>query len=303
MADAPSGRQVGIDAGGQRATLVEVGGGIREYVVDGRHVLDGYPVDEMCSGARGTPLAPWPNRLADGRYTFDGRDHQLPLTEPSGHNAIHGLLRWANWTVREEQPSRAVLGVVLHPQTGYPFTLDMAVEYALDGNGLTVTTTATNRGASPCPFACGQHPYLTPGGPTVDGATLSFAATTSLVTDERGLPTGTAEVAGTALDFRTPHPIGDTVLDHAFTGLERDSDGLAVVRLSGPDGHPTDLWADRSYPYLQLFTGDTQAPDKRRRGLAVEPMTAPPDALRTGEGLLVLAPGESFTGRWGIRPG
>ena len=310
MKIAPSGEQFAIAAGTHQVTLVEVGGGIREYLHEGRHVLDGYPEDAMCSGARGTPLLPWPNRLADGSYTFADTTYQVPLSEPDRHNAIHGLLRWSNWTRRAGDESHVVLGTVLHPQPGYPFPLDVAIEYTVadqDGGGrragLTVATTATNLGDTPCPFASGQHPYLAPGTPTVDAATLRLAARRWLPTDQRGLPTGTAPVAGSPLDFGTPRPIGDTVLDHAFTGLARDADGLAWVELSSPDGWRTRLWADRHYPFIQLYSGDTQAPARRRRSLAVEPMTSPPNAFRSADSLIVLEPEESLTTTWGIQPG
>ena len=66
------------------------------------------------------------------------------------------------------------------------------------------------------------------------------------------------------------------------------------------------LWADALWSHVMVFTGDTLAPERRRRGLAVEPMTCAPDAFNTGEGLRVLAPGESVTCSWGVtlrRPG
>ena len=83
MTFAPSGRQFEISAGDQHATIVEVGGGIRSYRAGDRDVLQPYPPGQMCDGAHGTPLIPWPNRLADGRYRFGGTDHQVALTEPS----------------------------------------------------------------------------------------------------------------------------------------------------------------------------------------------------------------------------
>jgi aldose 1-epimerase len=93
----PSGEQVEIRQGAQRAVVVEVGGGLRCYDVDGRKVLDGYGVDEMVTGARGQPLIPWPNRLHGGTYTWDGAEHVVPLDEPEQGNALHRLCRWRNW--------------------------------------------------------------------------------------------------------------------------------------------------------------------------------------------------------------
>jgi aldose 1-epimerase len=299
----PSGKQIAIAAGDQRAVIVEVGGGLRCYAAAGRELVDGYGADEMSSSGRGQVLMPWPNRLQDGNYEFDGRRYQLPLNEPERSNAIHGLVRWASWTAALQQPHRAVMDYVLHPQPGYPFTLAISIEYALSDRGLTVRTTATNLGAVACPFGCGAHPYLTLGTPSIDHLMLRVPGQTILRSNERGLPTGTEAVAGTAYDFRQPRRIGSTRLDTAFTDLARDADGFARVELRDPNaGTQVSLWVDRSYRYVMVFTGDALA-NVNRRSLAVEPMTCPPNAFRTGEALVRLEPGSSFTGTWGIARG
>ncbi len=297
----PSGEQFELSHGDQRATVVEVGGGIRCYTEGSRPLLDGYSGEEMCSGGRGQPLIPWPNRLRDGRYEFGGERLQLALSEPERGNAIHGLVRWASWSLVERAPARVVLGHVLHPRPGYPFALRLHLEYELSPLGLTVTTRAQNVGAKPCPYGAGAHPYLAPATPLVDDAVLTVPAREWLRTDERGIPCGSAPVEGTAYDFRRPRPIGPSVLDTAYTGLERDADGRARVELSGADGaHRVSLWVDEGYRYVMVFTGDTLAPGRRRRGLAVEPMTCAPNAFRSGEGLRVLEPGEEWSCRWGV---
>jgi aldose 1-epimerase len=299
---APSGEQFEITAGEQRATVVEVGGGIRCYAVGGRNVLDPYPVEAMCDGAHGTPLIPWPNRLGDGRYSFDGHDYQVALTEPTRHNAIHGFLRWRQWRAVERKPDRVVMGVRLHPLSGYPFALDARVGYALDADGLTVTTTVTNIGERDCPFGAGQHPYLSPGDGPIDDCSLQVPAAARILTDdERSLPCGREPVSGTQLDFADGVTIGARQIDSAFTDLDRDGNGFAAARLTAPDGSAVELWMDAHFPYMEIYTGDDLAPARRRRGLAVEPMTCAPDAFRSGEGLLRLAPGEYFSGRWGVR--
>jgi aldose 1-epimerase len=299
----PSGRQITIAAGDQHAVVVEVGGGLRSYSAGGRELVDGYKADEMSSSGRGQVLIPWPNRLRDGSYQFDGRQHQLPLNELEHRNAIHGLVRWATWTTAEHEPHRAVMEHVLYPQPGYPFSLGISIEYSLLDSGLQVRTTATNLGTDPCPFGSGAHPYLTLGTATIDRLMLRVPAGTVLRSDERGLPIGTSAVNDTEYDFRKPTPIGSTTLDHAFTDLERDQDGIARVELRDPDrGTEVSLWVDQSYPYVMLFGGDP-LPNVRRRSLAVEPMTCPPNAFRTGEALIRLEPGSSFNGRWGIARG
>jgi aldose 1-epimerase len=300
---APSGEQIAITAGDQQAMVVEIGGALRSYSAGGRDLVDGYRVNEMSSSGRGQALIPWPNRIQDGSYEFDGRRHQLPLNEPERRNAIHGLVRWVAWNASAREPHQVVMEHILHPQPGYPFLLKLRIEYSLSDSGLRVRTTATNIGTDRCPYGCGAHPYLTLGTPTVDHLILRVPARTVLRSDERGLPTGTEAVGNTTYDFRKPRRIGSTTLDHAFTDLERDEDGVARVELRDPDrGTQVWLWVDASYPYLMLFSGDP-LPDVRRRSLAVEPMTCPPNAFRTGDALISLEPGSSFTSTWGIARG
>jgi aldose 1-epimerase len=296
----PSGQQFEISCGEQRVTIVEVGGGVRSYQMGSRPVLDPYPADAICDGAHGAPLIPWPNRLEDGRYRFDNVDYQLPLTEPERGNAIHGLLRWRSWYSLEHETDRVVMGTRLHPLPGYPFALDVRISYQLVNDGLQVRTTATNVGEHACPFGSGQHPYLSSGEGLVDGCQLKLDARARVMTDERQLPIGREPVDGTLLDFRRARPIGDLRIDSGFTDLTRDPTGRATVTLSGADGATTVLWADESYSVIQLYTGDTLAPHRRRRGLAAEPMTCPPNAFRSGEGVTRLEPGETATSTWGV---
>ncbi|HET9691202.1 MAG TPA: aldose 1-epimerase family protein [Acidimicrobiales bacterium] len=298
----PSGEQLEIRHGEQRAVIVEVGGGIRAYSVGARAVLDPYGVDDMCPGAHGTPLIPWPNRLGDGRYHFDGTDYQVPLTEPDKRNAIHGFLRWRSWRAVDHGESSVVMGTCLYPLKGYPFLLDVEVAYRLDDDGLTVATTATNRGDQPCPYGSGQHPYLSPGDGLIDDCTVHLDAATRILTDdERQLPRGREPVEGTAYDFRHGKRLGDLELDYPFTDLARDDRGRAWVRLVGTDGASAEIWVDEHYPIVELFSGDTLEPDRRRRGLGTEPMTCPPNAFQSGDHLVRLEPGDSITTSWGAR--
>jgi aldose 1-epimerase len=300
VAAPPSGEQFEIRHGDQRATIVEVGGGIREFFAGERAVLEPFPPEAICDGGHGAVLLPWPNRIGDGRYSFDGAERQLALTEPGRRNAIHGLLRWVPWRALEHEPGRVLMGARLHPHPGYPFELEVSVEYRLGDDGLTVTTTTRNLGESACPYGTGQHPYLSPGEGTIDECVLEFGAATVITTDaERGLPTGRESLDGGELDFRRPRRLGAAVIDCPFTDLERGEDGMARARLTGTDGLTVELWVDSSHPVVELFTGDTLAPGRRRTGLAVEPMTCPPDAFRSGESLTRLEPGETFTSSWG----
>jgi aldose 1-epimerase len=297
-----SGEQIDLRHGDHHAVVVEVGAGLRRYELGERKVLDGYGIAELPAGSRGQVLVPWPNRVRDGRYEWEGRTLQLDITEVANHNAIHGLLVWSNWTVAERDAARVVMAHDLHPSPGYPFDLRLEMTYELDDGGLTLTATAVNEGDSECPFGFGFHPYIAaPGAEVIDECEVKLPADSVQLVDEQMIPYAHEPVAGTAFDFRVPRPIGQTVLDHCFLGLSRDSDQLARATIAGPAGTTT-LWSDAACSYLQVYSGDTLVPALRRRGLALEPMSCPPNAFASGEGLVRLAPGERYVGRCGISP-
>jgi aldose 1-epimerase len=298
----PTGTQHGIAYGDQRAVVTEVGATLRSYEAAGEPVIDGFAVDEVSTAGRGQVLAPWPNRLEDGRYTYGGVDGAAALDEPQRANAIHGLVRWRPWTLDDRADDAVTMRCVLHPQPGYPWLLEVGVRYALGPGGLTVETDATNRSSTPAPFAIGFHPYVTVGTERIDGARLTVPAGEHLAADDRGLPTGRHAVIGSDLDFIKTRPLGASRLDTAFTALDRDADGLAAAVLERPDGsRAVRVWVDPAFRYLMVYTGDTLEPAERRRGgVAIEPMTSPPNAFRSGIDLVELAPGATWRGRWGI---
>jgi aldose 1-epimerase len=201
----------------------------------------------------------------------------------------------------DRQGDRVMLAHTLLGRPGYPFCLRTEAEYRLDpAAGLEVTITARNEGSGPAPYGTGSHPYLTAQTPLVDDCSLVLPAGRWLPAGARDIPRGPAEdVTGGPFDFRQPRRIGGTSINHAFTALERDGTGRAWAWLSA-DTAEAGLWAGDGYRWLQVFTGDTLAEGHRRRALAIEPMTCPPNALATGEDLLVLEPGGSVSHSWGI---
>jgi aldose 1-epimerase len=297
-----TGAQYEIAADGYRAVVTELGAGLRDLRHDDRPLIAAYQADELPPGAAGQLLLPWSNRIDGGRYTIAGSEYQLDLSEPAAGNAIHGLTRWSAWSLARREAGVVVLRQDLLGRTGYPFRLDLEVEYRLGSEaGLTVSVTARNTGSRPAPYGTGSHPYLTAGAPAVDGCELTLPVSRWLPADPRGIPSGPpGDVAGTPFDFRAARPVGTVTLDHAFTGLERDEAGLAWARLTG-DGAGAALWAGPGYRWLQVFTADTLGPAQRRRAMAIEPMTCPPNAFVTGTDLLILEPGETVTHRWGIQ--
>jgi aldose 1-epimerase len=297
-----TGAQYQIRAGDYEATVTGLGAGLRRLCHAGQPVLAGYQPDELPPAGAGQLLAPWPNRIDRGRYSFRGSDYQLDLSEPAAGNAIHGLTRWAGWQEAGRSGAAVTLAHLLHGRPGYPFCLELTAAYRLSpGTGLQVTITARNAGSRPAPYGTGCHPYLTAGAPVIDECELELPAGQWLPAGERGIPAGAPQdIAGTPFDFRVPRPVGGTSMDHALTGLARDADGRAWARLTGP-GTQVALWAGPGYRWLQVFSGDGLAPERRRRALAVEPMTCPPNAFASGTDLLVLEPGASVSHDWGIQ--
>ncbi len=298
---APSGEQFEITAAGYRAVITESGAALRVLEHGGLPLIDGFAEDEMSPGGRGQLLMPWPNRIRDGKYSFGGRDLQLALTEPKRANASHGLARWAAWTVEEHTTTSVSLVLRVMAQTGYPWTVDLHVLYDLAADGLTVTQTATNLSGEPAPYACGAHPYLCVGS-GIDQLELTLPASTRTLADDRLIPTQIVPVDDEH-DFRTRRPIGGVVFNETYGDLGR-VDGIATASLRAPGGRGVELWVDENIPWLLLYSAD-DAPGRERRSLAIEPMTAPPNAFNSGTDLVALAAageiGDELSVTWGIR--
>lgn len=300
MATPLSGTAVRIEAGGYVADIASVGATLRALSYRGRELVVPFLADEVRPFFRGVTLAPWPNRVVDGRYRFDGAVQQLALTEPERGHALHGLVGWLDFAVVWQDAGHAILEAVVEAQTGYPHRLTVRVTFALDRDGLRVEVGATNTGATDAPYGASFHPYLVAGPGRVDDWVLEFAARTVMtVTADRLVPTGLAEVADGPFDFASPHTIGGLRIDHAFTGLARDDAGIATLRLTSAETGVQLAW-DSGSPWLQIHTGDRPEPSLSRIGLAVEPMTCPPDAFNSGVDLVVLGPGDTRSDGWTI---
>jgi aldose 1-epimerase len=299
-----SGTQVTLSAGGYRASIASIGASVRSLQFEGRDLIVPFDEDSIRPVYRGATLVPWPNRVVDGTYELDGEVQQLGLTEPARGHALHGLAGWRDYEVREQSESSATLFVTIPAQLGYPRRLDIAVTFTLSDAGLHTTVTATNTGRGTAPFGTAPHPYLKAGDGLVNDWTLSLPADEVLtVTEDRLIPTGRASVTeadGGVYDFRTAHRIDDTFIDHAFTGLGRDAEGNTEVRLTAADGSGVVMRWGAECPWVQVHTADRPEPEMNRVGLAVEPMTCPPDAYNSGDDLILIEPGESASASWTI---
>jgi aldose 1-epimerase len=294
VSDPPTGADFELRRGRQRLVVTEVGAGVRSWTVGGQELLASFNAGDYDAAFCGRVLVPWPNRVRDARYEFDGAEHRLEVSEPERGNALHGLVLHSRWHGVRTSARRVSLAYELHPRPGYPFTLRLGVSYELASGGVVMTLHATNVGAERAPFGAGFHPYLTPGTTSVDDMLLEVPAHVRVPVDERLLPSGSpTRVEGTELDLRRARRLGALRLDACFGELGRSPAGVARVRLGANAGAgQLTVWLDDRFRFVQVFTADA--------AIAVEPMTCAPDAFNTGDGLVVLEPGASFTGRCGL---
>lgn len=293
-----------LERGTVRAELGTVAALLRSLTVDGVSLVEHTPADQTPPFGNGIVLVPWPNRVRDALWTLDGEPQQLDITEVARGGALHGLLRFTDYAVREQAPDAVTLGALIAPQHGWPFILDTWVRYALEPDGMTVTHGVRNLSSRPAPWAVGTHPFLRLGDVPVEQLTLTVPAASYFAVDERLNPTSEQPVTA-ANDLRIPRPVGELDLDTAYgtlthaavSGSRGDS-----AWLEAPDGSRTTLWQDLDWGYVQVFTTDEFPRDGvLGRGVAVEPMTAPPDALNSGQGLNWIEPGAAWEGSWGLR--
>jgi galactose mutarotase-like enzyme len=301
----PSADQLTISGGGTEAVIVTLGAALRTLTQDGSPLVDGFSESEPVPYGRGQLCIPWPNRIGKGQYTWDGRDIQAGWSEPGRQAALHGLVRWAIWDVRDHQADSVTLGYRLCPLDDYPFLVDFEITYTASADGLTCELTATNKGAADAPYGFAAHPYLRVGDSHIDECQVSLSARKVVLTDEMLMPRELADVEGTIYDFRATAPLVDRDIDNAYTGLDVDADGLSWVTLWGPGGaDATSMWWEAAPgSWFQMCTGDGFFPEWRRRGVAMEPMTCPPNAFQSGEDVIRIAPGAESVIRWGIKRG
>jgi len=302
---APTGDQFALSKstphGDAIAVITEVAASLRILSIGGIDLTEPYGDDVVPPFGDGIVLVPWPNRVKDGLWIHEGTAQVLDITEPALHNALHGLLRDRPYLLAERTPDAVTLAATVHPTRGYPFTLDTTVRYELVDDGIQVTHGVVNVGEKRAPYAVGTHPFLRLGEVPTYELTLALAAGTRFETDARLNPIRESSVDGTDYDLRSGRLVADLDLDDAFGGVT-PVDGVSRHRLTAPDGRFVELWQESDFAYVQVFTTRIFPKDGGLgTAIAVEPMTAPPNALNSGQGLRWLEPGESWSGSWGIR--
>jgi aldose 1-epimerase len=289
----PEGAILRAEAGGYAVTAHARGAALARLVgPSGRELVVPTPDDGPRIADAGAVLAPWPNRLEDGVYRFQDAEHRVPVDEPERGNALHGLVRNLPWHVEDSDGSVIKLITELPGREPYPFRLRLTARFAPAETGLDWTLTAENLGDRDAPYAAALHPYLVGADwradrrPASDDWTVVFPAGLRLAVDERLLPTGTVPVTGTDSDLRAPTRLGPRAFDFAGTGFPTGPRRAAVLDASG---HGAAILF--STDWAQIYTDDADG----RRGVAIEPQTAPANALRGHPDLVVLAPGARHT--------
>jgi len=288
-----TGERFAISAAGYSAEVSEVGAGLAGLWHDGVAVTVPTGADELPPKSTGCVLAPWPNRLRDGHYSFDGVDYQLALTEPATTTASHGFAKWTRWTCLEQTDSSALMQCDLVPQTGYPFEIRLHLLYRVDAEGLLVSAAATNTGQRPAPFGIGFHPYLDLADFPLAETELQIPAASVFSVDEQKIPVQKLPVAGTEFDLQRLRALGELRLDHGYADLTASA---AIVQTTR---RRIEMRWSKDFHNLQVFTPPQIA--SGRNAVAIEPMSCPANAFNSGDNLVRLEPEQRWSGEWSIR--
>jgi aldose 1-epimerase len=292
-----------IAAGPYRAVIASVGGSLRELRYQGRDLVVPFAAEQLRPFYRGAVLAPWPNRVIDARYRLADSVQRLPVNEPARGHALHGLVQWLDFAVAQSEQAAVSLMQEVEPQDGYPFRIAIEVNYRICAvRGLSWQVTAANVGAATAPYGTGPHPYLVAGPSPLDSWRLALPAASYVeVESERLTPVGQRPVAGGDFDFRDGRVLGPIQIDHAFGDISWEPDGQASAVLEDPGGAGVAISWDKACPWVQIHTADRPEVEFNRLGLAVEPMTCPPDAFNSRQDLIWLEPGQTHQAAWQIR--
>ncbi|NNN22493.1 MAG: hypothetical protein HKL80_10905 [Acidimicrobiales bacterium] len=276
------------------AVISKYGGTVSSLIAGGFNFLDGDDPDLLVSSARGQILFPWPNRIDQGKYSYNGTNYQLLVNEINFGNAIHGFVRTMTFSVAQISDDSLILITEVAPQVGYPFEFLMEIAYKAVNNGLEITFRLVNLGKMPMPMGLGMHPYFRVEYGVLDSWEFKLNAGEYLEVDSRKIPLFWKSVQGGVNDFRALKEIGSLELDTCFKKIDGGSNLEALLRSQLRD---ITVSASENFSYIQIYSGDTLIePSRRRRSLAIEPMTCPPNAFNSGESLITLEPSQAWQG-------
>ncbi len=285
------------------ATIARIGAALVAWNLGGVDLVEPGNLDAVGPYCEGIVMAPWPNRLEDGKWTYKGETLEFPLNIQSQQNANHGLLIDHPYDVVEQTETSVTLAALIHARVAYPFNVYTTVKYELLSQGIIVTHTAENRSEDAAPYAVGGHPYFQFSGVATSDLVLHSDAATVIEVNDRQIPVAKSATANSRFDMRSGVRVGNNFYDHDFTDLVRDQNGLAHTYLTAPDGRKIDVWQDAELKHVVIFSPDfywDTNKNEKRVAIAIEPQTAAANAFKTGDDLKWLAKGQVFSTTWGV---
>ncbi len=272
------------------------------WTFDGKEILYRDPAffDELKPTRSGWPiLYPFPNRIRDGRFTWDGKTYQLPLNDPAGKNAIHGFVASRPWRVVEHGADAFQAWVTAEFEGAraaadahelWPCDYCLRITYRLSLYCLRVEATVENPGPKPLPFGLGYHPYFRVAPFGGDQACIDIAASKEWRLVD-SLPTGTQ------LSFNWPQQrFAQIQLDHLLTDVPISrADTRECGAIESLEGRRLVVEAGRDFREVVVFT------PPHRQAICFEPYTCTTDAINLHQrgvdaGLRILPPGERWQG-------
>ena len=285
------------------AKISNVGAALKQLIVNDADIITPTTGHDLNPYADGIVMAPWANRIDEGKWELDGKVLQLEISDWPLGNAIHGLVSQSVFNINQQSASSVNLSTRIEQSSGYPFELLISITYRLQETGITVIHNAVNLSGTKAPFVFGAHPVFQISNiPTKDLEIKSAARSVDLV-NERKIPIGKQNILDSEFDITKWRKLSSCDFDHGFGDLVRDEAGLAHHYLRAPDGAQLDIWQSKEFTYAFIFTPDNffnNADSQLRKAIAIEPQTGPANAFNSKEDLIWLEPDQVFEASWGV---
>ena len=285
---------------GSSAVVSPVGAGLMALTLSGNQVIE-----QVAPGRpdlyAGVVMAPWSGRIAAGKWgDAEGIERLLQVNEPARNNALHGLVYDKAFELKRTTDSSVELVIDIAANDGYPHALRLAVSYELEDGELFASFAVKNLSTEKAPFSIGFHPYISAAWADAP-MQLQSSAQSVLDVNENMIATGTAKVSDSGKDLRNGKALNELKLDDDFTDLDFVQ-GIATTRLLSASGTGLEVWQEDIFKHTVIYTPE-QYPTASGSisAIAIEPCSSAVNAFNTKQDLLVLSPGETRSGSWGIR--
>lgn len=288
--------EITLSLGEVSARVSPEGASLTELTVLGKTVIEHVSAQAASQSFAGATLAPWPNRLKDGEWVYEGKKLRFENLDDL-NNANHGLVFNRTFEVETNTGSTVVFRLNLGEDAGYPFRVQLKVEYALSVSGVTSSIKVENLGSETAPIAFGAHPYIA----VDDECEITITAETQAVNDERMIPIAFEPASKNKNANGSPLRFGGLQIDDCFGGLARDPEGISSCVVRRSSGDQITVWQDEAFKYLMVYAHHSlNELGMSASGLALEPQTSPANALQSGTDLYLLQPGKTKVANWGI---